>query len=34
VIAGLPSSPEARRFAFMIGLATVPALVADLLPSS
>ena len=28
VVAGLPSSAEARRFAFMIGLATVPALVA------
>ena len=28
VIAGLPSKPEARRFAFMIALATVPALVA------
>jgi undecaprenyl-diphosphatase len=28
VIAGLPSSAEARRFVFMIGLATVPALVA------
>jgi undecaprenyl-diphosphatase len=31
VIAGLPSSAEARRFAFMIALATVPALVAGLL---
>jgi undecaprenyl-diphosphatase len=28
VIAGLPSSPEARRFAFTIILATLPALVA------
>jgi undecaprenyl-diphosphatase len=30
VIAGLPSDPAARRFAFMIGLATVPALAAGL----
>jgi len=28
VVAGLPSEPEARRFAFMVVLATVPALVA------
>src|SRR5439155_24987393 len=28
VIVGLPSSPEARRFAMMVALATVPALVA------
>ena len=28
VLAGLPSRPEARHFALMIGLATVPALVA------
>lgn len=28
VVTGLPSKPEARRFALMIGLATVPALVA------
>src|SRR6266581_3441002 len=28
VLAGLPSKPEARHFALMIGLATVPALVA------
>lgn len=28
VIAGLPSKPEARRFALMVGVATVPALVA------
>jgi undecaprenyl-diphosphatase len=28
VVAGLPSDPDARRFAFMIVLATVPALVA------
>jgi undecaprenyl-diphosphatase len=28
VLTGLPSSADARRFAFMIGLATVPALVA------
>jgi len=27
VLAGLPSDPEARRFALMIGLATIPALV-------
>src|SRR2546427_7201143 len=27
VVAGLPSDPEARRFALMIGLATIPALV-------
>jgi undecaprenyl-diphosphatase len=31
VIAGLPSDPNARRFAIMIGVATVPALVAGLL---
>ena len=31
VAAGLPSSPEARRFAFMIGLATLPALAAGFL---
>src|SRR5882762_11415153 len=31
VVTGLPSSAEARRFAFMIGLATVPALAAGLL---
>ena len=30
VIAGLPSQPEARRFALMILLATVPALIAGL----
>jgi len=28
VLSGLPSNPEARRFAFMVLLATVPALVA------
>src|SRR6267142_3384401 len=28
VLAGLPSKPEARHFALMIGLATMPALVA------
>jgi undecaprenyl-diphosphatase len=31
VIAGLPSDPNARRFAIMIAVATVPALVAGLL---
>jgi undecaprenyl-diphosphatase len=31
VVAGLPSSPDARRFAFMIVLATMPALVAGFL---
>jgi undecaprenyl-diphosphatase len=34
VVTGLPSRPEARRFAFMIILATVPALVAGALLSS
>jgi undecaprenyl-diphosphatase len=33
VVRGLPSQPEARRFALMIGLATVPALVAGKLLS-
>ncbi len=34
VVSGLPSSPDARRFAFMILLATVPALVAGALFST
>src|ERR1700704_5558926 len=34
VITGLPSSAEARRFAAMIGLATVPALAAGFLFST
>jgi undecaprenyl-diphosphatase len=33
ILAGLPSNPEARRFALMIALATVPALVAGALLS-
>lgn len=31
IVAGLPSDPAARRFAFMIGVATVPALAAGFL---
>jgi undecaprenyl-diphosphatase len=34
VLAGLPSDPEARRFAFKVILATVPSLVAGALFSS
>ena len=34
VVAGLPSDPDARRFAFKIVLATVPSLIAGALFSS